>query len=89
MNDKNNTFTLKHGSVANKIRLLPHPTDQNYRQVYNLNLSGGGSLGIHLPYYKYLQRTMSTDEDILEQMDIKVIEQFLRKKKLLKIDSNV
>lgn len=87
MNDKNNTFTLKHGSVANKIRILPHPTDPNYRQVYNLNLSGGGSQGIHHPYSKYFQRTMTTDEDILEQMDIKVIEQFLRKKKLLKIDN--
>ena len=86
MEEKINIFPLTNASAANKIRILPHPTDINYKQIYNLNLSSG-SQGIHHSYSKYYQRLSVTDEDVLEQMDIKVIEQFLRRKKLLKIDS--
>jgi hypothetical protein len=73
---------MKHGNVANKIRILPN-NSLYHKQIYNINPSVGGSNGIHSQYYK----TFSTDEEILEKIDIKVIEQFLRKKKLLKINN--
>ncbi len=82
MNKKDNTFIMKHGNVANKIRILPTNT-LYHNKSYNIKPSVGGSNDIHSQYYK----TFSTDEEILEKIDIKVIEQFLRKKKLLKINN--
>ena len=87
MDEKNNKFLLRHGSSANKIRILP-PDESYYKRIYNITPTSG-SMGIHQQHSKYYQRTMAkeTDEQVLEKMDIKVIEQFLRKKKLLKIDN--
>ena len=43
------------------------------------------SSGIHPYNYPYYTRKIITNEDILEQMDIKDIERFLRRKKLEKL----
>lgn len=86
MKEKNNIFTLKH-NVNNKIRLIPSEKDTYlHHQVYNMMPNTPQC--IIEPYSKYYTRKIAiTDDDKLEKMDINVIEQFLRKKKLLKISS--
>jgi hypothetical protein len=82
MNKKDNTFIMKHGNVANKIRLLPSNPYNN--TSYNIQPL---PQGVHPIYSKYYIRKNESDEEKLENIDIKVIEQFLRKKKLLKINN--
>lgn len=78
--NENDKFLLRHGGVANKIRLIPQQPAYDPLRSYH-HPSGGGSLGVHTQYI----RELYSDEKVLERMDIKVIEKFLRKKKLLNI----